>query len=56
MLTRQQTVALWHYRCPECGITDEETAYHGATDAIYCEVCIETDSQHVKLLRWPVEQ
>jgi hypothetical protein len=55
VMIRQHVSALWHYRCPVCGITDEEAGYHTATDAIYCEVCVETDSRHVQLQRWPVE-
>ena len=53
--TRQVVVALWHYHCPECGIGSAETGYHAAEDAIYCEVCIETDEKAVRLHRWAVE-
>ena len=52
--TKQTVVALWHYQCPECGISDQETAYHGQTHMIYCEVCLE-DNQHVRLKRWQVD-
>ena len=54
-MTHQRVVALWHYSCPECGITDEETGHHATTDAIYCEICIETNGQHVRLRRWPID-
>ncbi len=53
--TIQRVVALWHYSCPICCISDEETGYHAATDAIYCEVCIEMDGTHARLHRWPAE-
>ena len=52
--TKQTLVPLWHYRCPECGIGDEDTGYHGQTHMIYCEVCLE-DDQHVRLKRWQVD-
>ena len=53
--TKQTTVALWHYQCPECGIGDGETGYHAVSHALYCEVCVE-DGQRVRLRRWPVDQ
>ncbi len=52
--TKQTTIPLWHYHCPECGIGDGETGYHAQTHAIYCEVCLE-DGRQVKLRRWPVD-
>ena len=52
---KQTLVPLWHYHCPECGISDADTGYHAATDAIYCEVCLE-DQRQVRLKRWQVEE
>ncbi len=52
--TKQTVVPLWHYQCPECGISDQDTGYHGQTHMIYCEVCLE-DDQHVRLKRWQVD-
>jgi hypothetical protein len=51
----QRVGALWHYHCPDCCISDQETGCYATADAIYCEVCIETDETHVRLHRWPVE-
>ncbi len=53
--TKQTTVALWHYTCPECGIGNAESGYHAQTHAIYCEICLE-DGWHVRLRRWPVDE
>ncbi len=36
--TKQTTVALWHYQCPECGLGDGDTGNHAQTHAIYCEI------------------
>ncbi len=52
--TKQTSVPLWHYTCPDCGISDEDTGYHGQTHMIFCEVCLEED-RHIKLKRWPVD-
>ncbi len=54
MTTRQTAVPLWHYQCPECGFGDGDTGYHAATDAIYCEICLE-DARHVRLKRWQAD-
>jgi late competence protein required for DNA uptake (superfamily II DNA/RNA helicase) len=47
--------SLWRYRCPECGVGDEELGHHATADLIWCEVCLE-DNRHVRLRRWPVEE
>ncbi len=52
--TKQTDVALWHYSCPACGVSNMETGYHAPAHMIYCEVCLE-DNQRVKLKRWPAE-
>ena len=52
--TKQTNILLWHYVCPDCGISDGDTGYHGQTHMIYCEVCLEED-RHVKLKRWPAD-
>ena len=49
------TTSLWHYHCPECGISDGETGHHASVDLIWCEVCLE-EKRHVRLKRWPVEE
>jgi hypothetical protein len=54
MSTRAALITMWHFECPECGITDAEL---GPTDAhtFLCEVCLEED-RHVRLKRWPVDE
>ncbi len=54
LTTRQTSVPLWHYQCPDCGFGDQDTGYHAPTDAIYCEICLE-DARHVRLKRWQVD-
>jgi len=49
------TISLWHYHCPECGVSDGETGHHASVDLIWCEVCLE-EKRHVRLKRWPVEE
>lgn len=50
-ITRQTSVPLWRYHCPECGMGDREVGHLGADHAIYCEVCLE-DRKPVRLRRW----
>jgi hypothetical protein len=47
-------IAFWHFQCPECGFSDQETGHHATIDAIWCEVCLE-EERHVRLRRWPVD-
>jgi hypothetical protein len=54
-ITRPDIITAWHYRCPECGITDAETGHHADAYMLHCEVCRE-EGRHVRLKRWPVEQ
>ena len=52
--TKQTSVPLWHYQCPECGVGDEEAGHLHPTEALYCEICLE-DQRPVRLRRWPAE-
>jgi len=52
--TKQTVVALWHYRCPDCGLGDGEIRHQVPADVIYCEVCLE-EQRYVRLRRWPVD-
>ena len=54
-VTKQTVLPLWHYQCPECGISDVDVGLHATTNAIYCEVCLE-DQRYVRLKRWQVEE
>jgi hypothetical protein len=49
------TASAWHYRCPECGISDRELGHHATVDLIWCEVCLE-EKRYIRLHRWPVEE
>lgn len=42
--TKQTVVPLCHDHCPECGVSDKEIGHLAVTDAVYCEVCLETSS------------
>lgn len=50
--TKQTSVPLWRYHCPQCGMGDNESGHLAADHAIYCEVCVE-DGSYVRLARWP---
>ena len=50
--TRQTSVPLWRYQCPQCGLGNDEAGQLAADHAIYCEVCVEEGS-YVRLARWP---
>lgn len=52
--TRQVSVPLWHYSCPECGVGHQEMGALHQDHALYCEVCLE-DKRPVKLKRWHSE-
>ena len=54
-VTKQIEVPLWHYVCPECGVSDRDSGYHAPTHMLYCEVCLE-DGRQTKLKRWQVEE
>jgi hypothetical protein len=42
----------WRFRCPACGIGDEEVGDLVQPDDAYCIVCLEHDGVHVRLKRW----
>jgi hypothetical protein len=54
MFVKAALVTMWHFECPECGMTDAEL---GPADAhtLLCEVCLEDDT-HVRLKRWPMDE
>jgi hypothetical protein len=54
MSTKAALITMWHFECPECGMTDAEL---GPADAhtLLCEVCLEDDT-HVRLKRWPLDE
>ena len=55
MSTRAALVTLWHFECPECGMTDVEV---GPIDGntLLCEVCLEEDDRNVLVKRWPHDE
>ena len=53
-ITRTAILTVWHFECPECGITDTEVGHHADAGTIHCEICLE-DGRHVRLKRWPVD-
>lgn len=50
--TKQTSVPLWRYQCPQCGLGNDESGHLAVEHAIYCEVCVE-DGSYVRLARWP---
>jgi hypothetical protein len=53
MSTKAALITMWHFECPECGMTDAELG-PADTHTLLCEVCLEEDTQ-VRLKRWPVD-
>jgi hypothetical protein len=45
----------WHFRCPECGLGDEELGHLAADQELYCAVCLEETGRQVRLERWTAE-
>ena len=43
---------LFRFRCPECGISDEELGHLVAHDDAHCMVCFMDDGRIVRLRRW----
>jgi hypothetical protein len=50
------TIRFWHFRCPECGMGDQEFGQLAEAHDIHCEVCLEDQGRTVVLRRWPAHQ
>jgi len=54
MSTKAALITMWHFECPECGMTDVELG-PADTHTLLCELCLEEDT-HVRLKRWPLDE
>jgi hypothetical protein len=49
------TIRLWHFQCPDCGMSDQEFGHLAESDDIHCAVCLQDQRRTVILRRWPAD-
>ena len=56
MSDTKQSLHIYRFSCPECGMGDAELGHLLPADELHCVVCLIDEDRYVRLRRWLAEE